>query len=200
MKRSEIIDLARKLILQGDIDPLWPAAEWDMMFSEAVDLLHEGFVESESDYFIKRNHMLTLADGKYQLPADFYTMIWLKDATGQIQAVDLEDQKINLVQGFGLEDDQLVLFNFDTLPATLSCDYYRLPKEIPVWDGSIDMSTDVYIPDAPFNSLRGAKVIARIMQIFAQNKDGTNTDAVYKHARDVADRFVDRLLSRKESQ
>jgi hypothetical protein len=200
VKRSEIIDLARSLILQGGIDPLWAAAEWDMMFAEAIDILHEAFIDSESDYFIKRDQVLTLTDGKYPLPADFHTMIWLWDDTGHIQAVDLEDQKLNEIAGFGLEDDGLVLFNFPNLPTTLNCDYYRLPKEIPVWDGSIDMSGDTYIPDAPFNTLRGARTIARIMQVIAQSKDGTNTDAVYQHALEVADRFVNKFLSRKESQ
>lgn len=199
MKRSEIINLGQGLILQGKIDPLWSAAEWDMIFAEAIDLMHESFVDSESDYFICRDYTLTLTDGKYPLPADFYSMIWLWDDRGQIQAIDNEDRKLHNTQGFGLEDDNLVLFNFDSPPATIQCDYYRLPKEIPVWDGGIDMSGDEYIPDSPFNTLRGARAIARVMQVFAQNKDGTNTDASYQHARDIADRFVDRFLSRKEA-
>jgi hypothetical protein len=200
MKRSDIIKLAQSLLVQGQIDPLWTSAEWDLYFSEAIDLLHESFVESESDYFIRRGVELTVVNGRCSLPTDFYSVIWLFDKTGHIPALDLDDHKRFERTGFVLEDDEIVLQNFGTFPAKIYLDYYRLPKEIPIWDGSEDLNNDTFVPDPVFATVRGARVIARLIQIQAQSKDGTNTDAIYQHAQLVADRFVDRFLSRKESQ
>lgn len=200
MQRSEIIDLARSLILQGNIDPLWTAAEWDVCFNEAVNMLHEAFVDSDSGYFIKRDFAITLTNGRGTLPADFFSMVFVSDDQGAINALDRDDDHLNSVSGFVLEEDEIVLRNWDVYPATITCDYYRLPKEIPAWDGSVDPSSSIYTPDPVFATARGGRTIARIIQILAQIKDGTNTDAAHGHAQSVADRFVDRFLSRKESQ
>lgn len=69
-------------------------------FNEALDMLHEAFVDSESDYFIKRDHELVLTNGRCLLPTDHFSMIYVFDGHGQINPLDRDDDHISKTSGF----------------------------------------------------------------------------------------------------
>ncbi len=74
---------------------------------------------------------------------------------------------------------------------------------MPLYEGGSDegnsLSNNIedFIPDPPLDTERGAKVLARILQYLAQNKDGTMTEAVSGHINRIVDRFTDRLYQRQ---
>lgn len=215
MKRSEIIDLGFALILQGNrdsenplsaADPMWSPTEKDFFFNEAVDFCHEAFVLADTDFFKTRGATIDLVAGtmKYELPADFHSLLHVEDSSGKIRRVDLRSEKERFQIGYVLEDDYLVLVNWSgSAPSTLTIDYHREPKEIPAWNGQPDPADDPdYVPDAPLNTNRGARVLARIIAILARSKpeDGSADSTGFTLAQKAANRFVDRMLSRAEAE
>lgn len=206
MIRSDIINLAKKLIMQGDIDPLWSNAEWSLFFDEAVDIIHEALVDSESGYFEVRDFFIEPdEDGLgYTLPDDFYSMIYVRDPEGKLEHLDRNEEHEYKTAGYIIVDNRIYLRNIEKVPyRPLTIDYYRLPKEMPLYEGGSDLGNSVsnnpedFIPDPPLDTERGAKVLARILQYLAQNKDGTMTEAVSGHIKRIVDRFTDRLYQRQ---
>ncbi|MBP5468380.1 MAG: hypothetical protein J6Z11_03960 [Candidatus Riflebacteria bacterium] len=204
MIRSDIINLAKKLIMQGDIDPLWSNAEWSLFFDEAVDLVHEALVDSETGYFEVRDYMIEPdEEGKFQLPEDFYSMIYARDSLGKLEHLTIDEERNNGTTGYIILGDRLEIRNADSRLTPVYIDYYRLPKTMPLYEGGSDEGNSVsnniedFIPDPPLDTERGAKVLARILQYLAQNKDGTMTEAVSGHINRIVDRFTDRLYQRQ---
>lgn len=199
MKRSDIIALAKELILQGSGDPLWSYTEWGLLFCEAVDIFHEALIAADLDLFVTRGATLTLSGSSYPLPSDLHAVKWLEDVNGPIRPVDHFSEKEDESVGFTLADENLILVNWlGDFPATLTIDYVRDPKEIATWDGNADPDTTAYDPDFPLNTARGGRSLARCMSVLARIKDGSNDQVAMEQAKAVADRFVDRLLSRRQ--
>lgn len=206
--RSAIIGRFESLILQGNVDPLWSSTEKDFYFHEAVDLVHSALVEADLDLFVTRGAVIASnGDGSYDLPADCYAVKWVEDSEGVYRPVDHYSEKEIEQIGYSLVDETLILVNVSESdwPATLTIDYIREPKEIPEWDGTPDPETiedDAdfldYQPDYPMNTARGARCLARVIQILAKTKDDSVSEAESKHVNNVIGRFVDRLISRKQ--
>ena len=204
MIRSDIINLAKKLIMQGDIDPLWSNEEWSMFFDEAVDLVHEALVDSETGFYEVRDYVIEPDEnGKYQLPEDFYSMIFVRDSMGRLEHLSIDVERNYGTTGYIILGDVLEIRNADSRLTPIYIDYYKLPKSMPIYEGgsdegnSVSNNPDDFVPDPPLNTLRGAKVLARILQYLAQNKDGTMTETVAGHINRIVDRFTDRLYQRQ---
>lgn len=199
MKRSAIIALAKELILQGSGDPAWGYREWDTLFCEAVDIMHEALTAADLDLFVTRDATISLTGDVFPLPSDLHSVKWVSDADGPVRAVDHYSEKESYGVGYTLQDENLILVNWDgPVPTTLTIDYVREPKEISAWAGSDDPDTDEYEPDFPLNTSRGARTLARVMSVMAKIKDGSNDQAGMDQANTAANRFVDRLLSRRQ--
>ena len=204
MIRSDIINLAKKLIMQGDIDPLWSNEEWSMFFDEAVDIVHEALVDSETGFYEVRDYVIEPDEnGKYQLPEDFYSMIFVRDSMGRLEHLSVDVERNYGTTGYIILGDVLEIRNADSRLTPIYIDYYKLPKSMPIYEGgsdegnSVSNNPDDFVPDPPLNTLRGAKVLARILQYLAQNKDGTMTETVAGHINRIVDRFTDRLYQRQ---
>ena len=206
MIRSEIIDMAKRLIMQGEIDPLWSNTEWSIFFDEAVDIIHEALVDSESGYFEVRDFKIEPDEEtrSYPLPEDFYSMIYCRDSLGKLEHLDKNEERKYETAGYIIVDDSILLRNIGTnILKPIFIDYYRLPKEMPEYEGGSDLGNSAsnkeedFTPDPPLNTLRGARTIARVIQLLAQNKDQTVTEAVMAHISKVVDRFTDRLSNRQ---
>ena len=204
MIRSDIIKLAKKLIMQGDIDPLWSDAEWSLFFDEAVDLIHEALVDSETGFYEVRDYKIEPdEEGIYQLPEDFYSMIYVRDSMGRLEHLTIDEEHNYGTTGYIIIGNSLEIRNADSRLTPIYIDYYKLPKSMPLYEGGSDEGNSVsnnpgdFIPDPPLDTDRGAKVIARVLQYLAQNKDGTMTEAVAGHINKVVDRFTDRLYQRQ---
>lgn len=204
MIRSDIISLAKKLIMQGDIDPLWSNEEWSMFFDEAVDLVHEALVDSETGFYEVRDYVIEPDEnGKYQLPEDFYSMIYVRDSIGRLEHLSMDEERKHGTTGYIILGDILEIRNADSRLTPIYIDYYKLPKSMPVYEGgsdegnSVSNNPDDFVPGPPLDTLRGAKVLARILQYLAQNKDGTMTETVAGHINKIVDRFTDRLYQRQ---
>lgn len=204
MIRSDIIKMAQKLIMQGDIDPLWSDTEWSMFFDEAVGILHEALVDSETGFFEVRDFMIEPdEDSHYPLPEDFYSMIYCRDKHSRLEHLTNEEEHDYGTTGFIIVDNHIEIRNADLKPVPIFIDYYKYPKEMPIWNGSSDLgnSGDIdpltFTPDPPLDTPRGARAIARIMQYIAQAKDGTVSDVVTSHINGVVDRFTYRLYQRQ---
>lgn len=204
MIRSDIINLAKKLIMQGDIDPLWSNEEWSMFFDEAVDIVHEALVDSETGFYEVRDYVIEPDEnGKYQLPEDFYSMIFVRDSMGRLEHLSVDIERNYGTTGYIILGDVLEIRNADSRLTPIYIDYYKLPKSMPIYEGgsdegnSVSNNPDDFVPDPPLNTLRGAKVLARILQYLAQNKDGTMTESVAGHINKIVDRFTDRLYQRQ---
>lgn len=203
MIRSDIIKLAKNLIMQGSIDPLWTDAEWSIFFDEAVAILHEALVDSETGFFEEHDFKIEPDEnGKYPLPENFYSMIHVRDNLGTLEHLTEEEERDYGTTGYILVNNDLCIRNADGHLGTIYIDYFTFPKEMPMWEGgddsgnSVDPDPSHFIPDPPLDTPRGARAIARIMQYIAQNKDGTMSDAVSSHISGVVDRFTYRLYKR----
>ena len=205
MLRSQIIALAQGQILQGGTDPFWSYAEWDHFFNEAVDMLHSAFVAADSDFFQSVDATIShTSNGVYTLPSDFHAMMYCEDSEGEIKPLTQYEIKSMEVSGLRIVENTLRLENWQTdWPATLTIDYIREPKDIPAWDGTDDAlkgSDATYTPDAPLDTNRGARTLARIMVALAKVKDENITREQYQLAEQIANRFVDRFLSRSQAE
>jgi hypothetical protein len=203
MMATEIIALAKSLILQGDVDPMWSSTQWHLYFCEAVEILHEAIVAADLDMFVTRDITLTLVGEAYALPDDLYAVKWVTDSDGDpIHPVDHTEEKRDEWSGYTLADESLIIVNYDDPPATLLIDYVRLPKEIDAWTSSTAPTSAEDIaaqtPDWPLSTSRGGRVLARIMQHLAKADDDNSSQIQMSLAKSAADRFVDRLLSRKQ--
>lgn len=205
MIRSDIINLAKKLIMQGDIDPLWSNAEWSLFFDEAVDIIHEALVDSDSGYYQVRDFMIEPDENnEYQLPEDFYSMIHVRDSLGRLEHLTPDEERKYGTTGYIILGDRLLIRNADARLTPIYIDYYRLPKTMPLYEGGSDEGNSIsnnpedFIPDPPLNTEKGGRVLARIIQYIAQNKDGTNTEIITAHINKVVDRFTDRLYQRQK--
>ena len=198
MKRSKIIELAQELLVQGSIDPFWTTAKWDIMFNEAVDMVHEQLIDGDTGFFLTRNAQLVKDENDhYPLPENMHHIRYLEDSTGEIQSAMLEDE--GTMTGYVIVDNHLELVDWrGSLPETLTCHYVRNPKEMTPWNGTEDPDEPEFIPDPPLDTARGARVIARIMQLIAQGEDGTLGPANVAHASGIINRFVDHLEARSE--
>ena len=161
MIRSDIINLAKKLIMQGDIDPLWSNEEWSMFFDEAVDIVHEALVDSETGFYEVRDYVIEPDEnGKYQLPEDFYSMIFVRDSMGRLEHLSVDVERNYGTTGYIILGDVLEIRNADSRLTPIYIDYYKLPKSMPIYEGgsdegnSVSNNPDDFVPDPPLNTLR----------------------------------------------
>lgn len=186
-------------MIQGTQDPLWSIAEWDLIFNEAIDILHENLVDADAGYFLRQNVAITKnEDETYSLPSDLYSIVRLGDEAGTIQFGSDTEVYENLMQCFTLQDNKLILHNFASNPETLYLTYYKDHKDIPTWDGTVDPDTPEFTPEPPLDTNRAARTLARIMQVLAQSKDDTNSEESIAHMNNLIERFVDRLHKRQK--
>lgn len=204
MKRSEIIKMAQKLIMQGNIDPLWTTTEWSIFFDEAVAIVHEALVDMETGYFVVKDYRIEPDEnGNYPLPDNFYSMIYARDSHGTLEHLTEEEEHVYGTTGYILVDNFLQIRNYTGSLPPIWIDYYKFPKEMPEWNGSDDISNteftsvEDFTPDPPLHNARGARVLARIIQYIAQGKDGTLNEQVSNQINGVLDRFTYRMYERQ---
>jgi hypothetical protein len=203
MTRSEIIQLAQSLKIQADRDDYWTIANWDMFFNEAVDAFHKAIVDADLDYFCARATISKNSSDKYPLPDDHYALMRVSDSGGTIRKISARLASDTTLSGYRLFNDHIELQNFSVYPDTIDIEYKREPKEISTWGGGDDPTTTPEItalttPDAPLNSKKAGRALARTISLISLVKDESATAESASIAQGQADSFIDRFLSRSE--
>lgn len=196
MIRSETIAKAQARIPGGRAatDQLWTAAEWGDYWQDAIELVATSIIEADLPFYVVEDYTLTLdpVTQLYPLPADFQAMLWVEDEEDPIYPIDsLQDAKEDEQVGWMIVNNALKIFNFDSLPANLSIAYRKHPTEFTDWTGVADDPT--VEPEAPLNTPRGARLLAKLIAVMAKAKDEALTEEDTAVMDSFITAFVDKL-------
>lgn len=196
MIRSAIIAKAQARIPGGRAatDTLWTFAEWGDYWQDAIELVATSIIEADLPFYVVEDYTLTLdpVTQTYLLPADFQAMLWVEDAEDPIYPIEsMQEAKEEDRAGWMIINSALKIFNFDVLPATLTISYRKHPTEFDDWNGAADAPTTE--PEAPLNTPRGARLLAKIIAVMAKAKDEALTEEDTAVMDSFITAFVDKL-------
>lgn len=192
--RSSIIYKTQDRVPGWDRDPFFSNEFWNDIFHEACDLFWESIVDAKLPFFKKSATITKNSSDLYPLPDDYYALLEVKDSDGNYFKVSSEDARELGKIGLELWNGNIRLKNVSALPATLDIEYRHLPKDMGDWDGDVDSTTgDTYSPDAPMNTPRAARILARVMVVRAKAKDEALTDTQIALQEQLISNYVDRM-------
>ncbi|MFH0960441.1 MAG: hypothetical protein V1897_17255 [Pseudomonadota bacterium] len=205
LDRSEIIDKFEAYILQGSVDDLWGNEEKNDLFHNALDLISDEIITAGLPYYKVQDASLSAgADDLYALPDACRSLDFVWDSAGNaIHPMSSKYRKdgnffVNQ-EAFCLVNHKIRLLGFSTTPAIV-IDYTKFPNYIGDWDGTADnLQADyaadptAYQPEAPLNSERGARLIAKVMAVLARVKDEGINSGQQTEIETLVRIFCDRL-------
>lgn len=182
IRRSDCIKRAQTKFLQASTDPMFSREDWSDFFQSAVMRIWHELMDLKQEFFCRRKEpIIHLGDGIYQLPADFYEPIWVQESGGEaFYPVGIRKEREDLKVGYLINNDKLIIVNWPDLADSLLLDYRHYPKEIPDWSGADDPEEAEYELDYPLNNQRGQRIISNMIPMMAKIKDGSVTDAEFE--------------------